>query len=110
MSKEKAAVEGANGSKAVTSETIKKWQEQHGDVFMITVEDKAGYYRKPDRKILGAAMKFGANDPMKFNETLATNCWLGGDDELRTNDDYFFAASSKFGEMVQVKEAEIKKL
>ena len=94
----------------INSATIEKWKKDHGKVFQITVEDKTGYYKKPDRKTLGAAMKFGQGDPMKFNETLAQNCWLGGDEEMRSNDDYFLAAATQFGELVTVKQAEIKEL
>lgn len=112
---------GASATPAATNqpnkEQIAQWKTQFGKVFKIevTLNDdpntlKIGYYKKPDRKILSAAMRFGNNDPMKFNETLATNCWLAGDEELKTNDDYFIAASTKFGELIQVGEASIKEL
>jgi len=94
----------------VTPDQINEWKQKHGKVFLISVGDLKGYFRKPDRKTLSAAMKFGANDPMKFNETLANNCWLAGDEELRTEDDNFMAVSSQFGELVKVKDAEIKEL
>jgi hypothetical protein len=98
----------------VTAKTIGDWKQKFGKVFQIDVSvsgvSKTGYYKKPDRKIMGAALKFGQNDPMKFNETLATNCWLGGDAEMQTNDDYFLSACQKFGELVQVGEASIKEL
>jgi hypothetical protein len=99
-----------NKASDVTQDQIDKWKKEHGKVFKITVEDKTGFFKKPDRRTLAAAMKFGSSDPMKFNETIAKNCWLGGDEELNKDDDYFMGAATQFGEMIKMKEAEIKEL
>ena len=50
------------------------------------------------------------DDPIKFNETLLNNLWIEGDAEIKTNDDYFLAVSSQLGELLQIKEATLKKL
>jgi hypothetical protein len=47
---------------------------------------------------------------MKFNEIILSNCWLGGDEELKTNDDYFLAVSGTLSQLIIVKEAELVKL
>jgi hypothetical protein len=108
------AATGTENKNEVTAKQITEWKQKFEKVFQIdvTVKDvkKTGFYKKPDRKILGLAMKWGQNDPMKFNETLATNCFLGGDSEMQTNDDYFLSAATKFGDLVQVAEATIKEL
>ncbi len=93
-----------------TPEQIEAWKETHGDIYAITVEDKIGYLKKVDRKTLSFASSIGTKDPMKFNEIILTNCWLGGDEELKTNDDYFLAVSGKLSELIVVKEAELAKL
>ncbi|MFV0506737.1 MAG: hypothetical protein ACK5L5_08525 [Bacteroidales bacterium] len=41
---------------------------------------------------------------------LFTNCCLGGDEELKTDDAYFLGLSAKVGELVEVKEGELKEL
>lgn len=96
----------------VTDEQIKAWKEKHKDVYAITVDDKTGYVRKPGRKDLSFAMaaSSGGKDPVKMNEALLNSCWLGGDEEFKTQDDYFFAASQKLGDLMEMKEAELKKL
>jgi hypothetical protein len=37
-----------------------------------------------------AAAKVSSAGPAKFNEIVIENIWLGGDEELRTVDQYFF--------------------
>lgn len=93
-----------------TPEQIADWKAKHGDVWKISVEDKSAYLKSPDRKTLGYASSVGASDPMKFNEILLKNCWLGGDIEIQTNDSLFLAASSKLAQLIEIKEAEMVKL
>ena len=54
--------------------------------------------------------QIGKTDPMKYNEILLNNCWLAGDEEIKTDDALFLGVSTKLGELVEVKEAELKKL
>lgn len=93
----------------ITEKQIQEWKAKHGEVYCITVEDKTGYLRRPDRKILSAANNY-ANDSIKYNEFVLKNCWLGGDVVLMDEDVYFFAVCKKLGELIEVKEAELKKI
>lgn len=93
-----------------TPEQIAMWKAQHGDVFEISVENHFGYLKKPDRKVLSYATSVGQSDPMKFNELVLQNCWLGGSPELKEKDEYFFAVVAQLNVLIEVKEAEIKKL
>lgn len=88
---------------------IAAWKKEHKDVFAITVGDKTCYVHKPTRQILSAAFT-QQNDPIKMGEFLLNNCWLGGDEEIREDDAMFLAAVGKLNTLVEVKEAEIKKL
>lgn len=94
----------------ITKEQIATWKEKYGSIFQLSVDGKEAYLRKPDRKTLGYASTAGQTDPLKFNEVLLKGCWLGGDEEIRTDDELFLAASGKLGGLIQVKEAELKKL
>ena len=47
---------------------------------------------------------------MKFNEVILNECWLDGDEEIRTNDTLFLSVSGKIAELIEVKEAELEKL
>jgi len=93
-----------------TKEQIAEWKAKHGDIFLIKVEDKACYLRKPSRKVLGYASVAGKDNPLKFNEVILNDCWLNGDEEIKTNDDLFLSISPKLTELIEVKEAELEKL
>jgi hypothetical protein len=94
----------------ITKEKIEEWKQQHGRVFCIKVEDKVCYLKKPSRKVLGYATVAGKSNPLKFNEELLKGCWLGGDEEIKTDDELFFATSSQLAEIVNTKEAELVEL
>jgi len=94
----------------ITKEQIAQWKAQHVDVFRIKVADKECYLKKPSRKALGYASVAGKDNPLKFNEVLLNDCWLGGDEEIKTNDDLFLSASAKIAELIKVEEAELEKL
>lgn len=94
----------------ITKEQIEGWKQKHGDVFCVTVGEKTAYLKKPDRKTLSAAAVLGKSDPIKYNEVMLNNCWLGGDEEIKADDALFLGVSSKLSELIEIKEAEIKKL
>ena len=94
----------------VTKEQIKQWKAKYKEVFVLRVDDKVAYLRTPDRATLSYASTLATKDPMKFNEAILTNCWLGGDEEIKTDDALFLSASSKLGELIKNKEAKLEKL
>lgn len=94
----------------ITKEIIEGWKKKHTDIFAIKIDGKTAYLKKPDRKILGAANTIGQKDPLKFNEMVLNNCWLGGDEEIKTDDGLFLSASAKMSELMELKEAEVVKL
>jgi len=93
-----------------TDKQIEAWKKEHGDVFHITVEDKACYLKKPSRQALGYAATAAKDNPMKYTEVLLNDCWLGGDEEIKTNDDLFLSVSPKVLELNEIKTAELVKL
>ncbi len=94
----------------VTKEQIKEWKDKHGDVWKLVVGDKEAYIRTPTRKEISASSTMALNDPVKSNEFLLKACWLAGDNEIKEVDSYFFGAMSQLEQIVEVKEAVIKKL
>ena len=94
----------------ITKEQIQEWKKQYKDICVISVEDKKVYLRTPDRKTLSYASTLATKDPLKFNEVILDNCWLGGDEEIKTNDELFLAVSSKLPDLIQIKEATLEKL
>ncbi len=97
-----------------TKEQIAEWKAKYGEVAKITVKDEAGdkvcYLRHPSRKALGYASMAGKDNPLRFNEVILNDCWLAGDEEIRTNDTLFLSVSGKIAELIEVKEAELEKL
>ena len=89
---------------------ITEWKAKHGDVFQVEVDGRVAYLKSPDRKVLGAAAVTGKSDPMKYNEVILNNCWLEGDEEIRTNDAMFLGVSAQLAEIIEIKEATLKKL
>ena len=71
---------------------------------------KCAYLKTPSRKVLKMANAVAAKDPLGFAEIILNNCWVGGDEEIKTEDPLFLAASGMMGELIEVKEATIKKL
>jgi len=92
-----------------TDKQIAEWKKKHGDIFKVEVEDSICYLKKPDRKTMSYVATLG-NNPVRANEALLENCWLGGDNDIKTNDEKFFGVSSKLNEIVEIKDAEITKL
>lgn len=94
-----------------TEAQVAEWKEKYpAGIYRYEVEDKACYLRRPDRKTLSAASVIGKTDPMKYNEVILKNCWLGGDEEIKTDDGLFLGISGKLAELIEIKEGELKKL
>ena len=94
-----------------TKEQIAEWKAKYGDVFCIKIEDKACcYLKKPDRKILGYAGQASQANPLKFNEVILYQCWIDGDEEIKTNDDLFLAAAPKVLLLNEVYKSDLEKL
>lgn len=91
-----------------TKEQIKEWKAKHGELFEITVEDKSCILHRPTRKDLSYAS--AVKDPIKMSEVMLNALWLAGDEEIKEDDSLFLAAIQKMQEILEVKEAEIKKL
>lgn len=99
----------------ITEAQIKKWKAKYGDVFAISVklnnkEKATGYFKKPDLNIIAAAAKFAETDPIKSGTVMLENCWLGGDEIIKQDDEAKLGVIKRLGELFKVKEAEVKKL
>ena len=91
-----------------TKEQIKEWKAKRGELFEITVEDKSCILHRPTRKDLSYAS--AVKDPIKMSEVMLNALWVAGDEEIKEDDSLFLAAIQKMQDILEVKEAEIKKL
>ncbi|MDX9703932.1 MAG: hypothetical protein RBU23_12950 [Candidatus Auribacterota bacterium] len=74
----------------------------------ITTLSVVGYLRTPSRKIISMATAVGGKDPIKFGELILQNCWLGGDERIKTDDELFLAANAIIGDLIKIKTASLK--
>lgn len=94
-----------------SQEQIDAWKRQHGDVFKLDVEGGyTCYLKKPTRRIYSMALSQGQKSPMRFNEIIINNCWIAGDEQIRDDDDLFYAACGQIDVLIPEVAADIKKL
>jgi len=93
-----------------TEEQIASWKKQYNSVYELIIEDAVCYLRKPTRNELSSATAKSENDPMLFNEILLNDCWLGGAEIIKTDDEYFLAAGSELSSILERKNAVLKKI
>ena len=91
-----------------TKQQIEEWKAKHGELFEITVEGKSCILHRPTRRDLSYVSVL--KDPIKMSETMLNQLWVVGDEEIKTDDSLVLAAIQKMQEVLEVKEAEIKKL
>lgn len=107
----------ANYPAGVTEAQIKQWKARWGEVHLVEVpaddEGKTklyGYFKKPSLDIISASARFAESDPIKSGTVLFENCWLGGDETLKENDEARLSCMKALGKLFKVREAIIKKL
>ena len=93
-----------------TEKQIAEWKKQYGEVFYVQCDGHIAYLKRPSRKALSYASIAGKENPLKFNELLLNDCWIGGSEEVKTNDSLFLGVSAKLAELVEIKTAELGKL
>lgn len=93
-----------------TKERIEELKAQYGEVHLLRVEDKSALLKSPTRKTLSYASTVGKNNPMKYNEMVLNDCWIDGDQEIKTNTAYFLGAIGQLEQLIEVKESSLEKL
>lgn len=93
-----------------TPEQVAEWKAKHGQVFQYQVEDKICYLRTVDRNTYSAAAAKVSTSPAKFNEVIIQNIWLGGDEEIRKNDQYFYGLIDFVEELMAKKKGSLTEL
>jgi hypothetical protein len=95
----------------LTLKEVDALKAKHGEVFSYTVDECVCYLKKPDRKILSMAMQVSKKNPMKFNESIFTNCYLGGYEGFKDFEgELFEALEAELDELLKRKSVTVKKL
>ncbi|WP_345206091.1 hypothetical protein [Chryseobacterium ginsengisoli] len=77
----------------VTQDQINEWKEKFGGVWELPIEDKTGYLKDPNMNDFKRAVTAMQKETeIAFGEEMLSALWIGGDTEIKTNDDYFLPA------------------
>lgn len=99
---------------ALLDEVAKRHRVETVYMLKIPLDDEGsehaiGFIKKPSRTSLGAALSVMQRNPLKANEIILQSNWLEGDERIKTDDDLFLAAGQLLGEIIQVRQGELKK-
>lgn len=92
-----------------TEKQIADWKKKHGEVYKVTVDGKSCYLHKPDRKTL-AYVSTAKDNPIRMSELMLNNCWIDGDEVIKTDDALFLGVVQQMGALISIKQAELVKL
>jgi len=102
-------------AKAVTETMISMWKKKYGEIYCITINAESddrpeltGYFRKPNIEILSAASS--VSNPIQQGNILFENCWLGGDEEITTDDEARMGAIMQLSQLFKPRVASLKKV
>jgi hypothetical protein len=101
-----------------TPEQIAAWKEAHNtnELLAIKVKNKDGstsicYLKKADRNVSSLAYTHIANKRMiEAGGVFIANCWLGGDERIKTVDSLYLAACQQAYDALDIAEAESEKI
>jgi len=103
-------------SNIATDAQVKQWKQRWGEVhqFDVTIDDDGntvtGYFRKPNLEVIGASISKGENDPIGSGNVLFENCWLGGDDRIKSDDEARLSCALRLNRLFKLRAVEVKKL
>lgn len=94
-----------------TKEQIESHKQKHGSVYRYTSKDgKAALLRSPDLDIIDACRTLSGGSSVKFDKALVNNCWIEGDEELRSVTKYQLGLFEWLGGIVEKVDGELEEL
>ena len=101
--------------KRIEDEIIKVQKEHPQVSYRIEVEGMVCYLRKIDRATLEQAMGLmmktrGNPEYIRAGEVILLNCWVTGDDIIKSDEQYLMAACMTAYELMEMKSATLKKI
>ncbi|MEM6829928.1 MAG: hypothetical protein AAF551_05390 [Bacteroidota bacterium] len=99
----------------ITETQLHNWKNKYGKLIKVESENDEGeprfaYFRKPTMATRAAVLETSKVDEFKALEVLFKNCYLGGDEEVKEDDDLKLSVITAFAELTQPKEAKAKKI
>ena len=106
----------ANNITNPTPDQIAQWKKEYAakgkDIHKVTTASgKVGYLHDPDRKTLSLAMtRIAQNNIVGGVEAILNNCWLGGDESIKTDDKSFMGLAGQIDKLIQTEVVTLEKL
>ena len=100
----------------VTPAQLGAWKQRWGEVYAFSIKSDdegtvvTGYFKKPDLITIAASATKAEADPVGSGIIVFENCWLGGDESIRTNDEQKFAAIREVNKLFRIRAVEVKKM
>lgn len=113
----------------ITEAQIAEWKAKYGEVYIIEVSEEPekyeagvptpelddlptvkGYLKKPSRTTMNFALATLPRDIIKAGKAVLRDCWLGGDERLRNDENYAATAALQVIELIEIYQARLKKL
>jgi hypothetical protein len=97
---------------SVTNDQLEAWKKENKNgIALIQSEGFTAVLRRPTRDDMRElTAKQSGLDPVTFTEVVLDQLWLGGDEEIRTDDPIFFGAMTEIQNILDAKEATLVKL
>lgn len=93
----------------VTKKQIEEWKAKHGDVYELPVGDKVAYIKAPNmadqKRAVGALMRGSEID---YAENMLAAIFLGGDEEVKKDDKYFYPAKKAITSLFDYDDPEVE--
>lgn len=95
----------------LTSEQINSYKAKHGKVFKYKSKDgKMCLLKSPDLNVIDACRTISGGSSVKFDKALVDNCWIDGDEELRTETKYQLGLFDWLGGIIEKVDGELEEL
>ncbi|ROH98409.1 hypothetical protein EGI16_21480 [Chryseobacterium sp. G0240] len=92
---------------------IEAWKVEHGEIFGFKLgknKQYQCYLKKPSRQTISYAAAAAQTDPLQYNEVILNECWLAGDEVIKTDTGLFLSISQHLPGLVEMVEVEMVKL
>jgi len=88
---------------------LAEWKAKYDEIYELSHFDKKCWIHNPDRNTMSYALS-KASEPFAMVEALIKNCWLGGDEEFKTDARFIGGQLEHTQKILGFKEISLKKL
>jgi hypothetical protein len=80
---------------------LDEWKRLYGKIKGYGADGKVAVFRPATIQILDACRTISQGSIIKYDVALIENCWLGGDEELKTEDRYLLGLINWGAELIE---------